>query len=89
MNESLYENIPGGSRWRYVWGSTLVFVFVVQVITGTFLWMTYSPSTQTAWESVSLSAVSRGWRLATSRHPSLRGTDHDDPDAAARLTGDH
>ena len=52
VKESLYENIPGGSRWRYVWGSTLVFVFVIQVITGIFLWMAYSPSTQTAWESV-------------------------------------
>jgi len=52
VSESLYENIPGGSRWRYVWGSTLVFVFFVQVITGIFLWMAYSPSTQTAWESV-------------------------------------
>ena len=52
MQEALYENIPGGSRWRYVWGSTLVFVFFVQVVTGLFLWMGYSPSAQTAWESV-------------------------------------
>ena len=49
---ALYEHIPGGSRWRYVWGSTLVFTFVVQMITGFFLWMAYSPSSQTAWESV-------------------------------------
>ena len=52
LHEGLYENVPGGARWRYVWGSTLVFTFVVQMITGTFLWMTYSPSAQTAWESV-------------------------------------
>src|SRR6202008_1005048 len=50
--EALYESIPGGARWRYVWGSTLVFTFSVQVITGLFLWMGYSPSAQTAWESV-------------------------------------
>jgi len=50
--EALFENIPGGSRWRYVWGSTLSFAFVVQVITGLVLWMGYSPSSQTAWESV-------------------------------------
>lgn len=43
MHEALYERIPGGARWRYVWGSTLVFCFFVQVITGTFLWMAYSP----------------------------------------------
>ena len=52
IHEALFENVPGGARWRYVWGSTLVFFFTVQVITGIFLWMGYSPSSQTAWESV-------------------------------------
>ena len=52
MQEALYERIPGGARWRYVWGSTLVFTFVVQMMSGLFLWTAYSPSTQTAWESV-------------------------------------
>jgi ubiquinol-cytochrome c reductase cytochrome b subunit len=51
-HEALDEPIPGGARWRYVWGSTLVFTFVLQVITGLFLWTAYSPSVQTAWESV-------------------------------------
>jgi ubiquinol-cytochrome c reductase cytochrome b subunit len=51
-HEALYENIPGGARWRYVWGSTLTFAFSIQIITGIFLWMAYSPSSQTAWESV-------------------------------------
>lgn len=52
MHEALYERIPGGARWRYVWGSTLVFTFVVQMITGFFLWSAYSPNAQGAWESV-------------------------------------
>ncbi len=52
LHEALYERVPGGARWRYVWGSTLVIAFITQVITGTFLWMAYSASTQTAWESV-------------------------------------
>jgi ubiquinol-cytochrome c reductase cytochrome b subunit len=52
VHDALYEHVPGGARWRYVWGSTLVFAFVAQTITGIFLWMCYSPSTQTAWESV-------------------------------------
>ncbi|MFN7806662.1 MAG: cytochrome b [Planctomycetaceae bacterium] len=52
LHEALYERIPGGARWRYVWGSTLVFAFMTQVITGVFLWMAYSPSSTTAWESV-------------------------------------
>lgn len=52
FKETLFENVPGGSRWRYVWGSTLTFALAVQFITGLFLWMSYSPSAQTAWESV-------------------------------------
>lgn len=52
MHEALYEHIPGGARWRYVWGSTLVYTFTIQVITGIFLATAYSPSTTTAWESV-------------------------------------
>jgi ubiquinol-cytochrome c reductase cytochrome b subunit len=52
LHHALYENVPGGARWRYVWGSTLTFCLVVQFITGVFLWMAYSPSSQTAWESV-------------------------------------
>src|SRR5436190_20069932 len=52
LHDGLYENVPGGSRWRYVWGSTLTFTFLIQVITGIFLWMAYSPSSQTASASV-------------------------------------
>lgn len=52
LRTALYEHIPGGARWRYVWGSTLVFAFSVQAITGLVLWMGYSPSVSTAWESV-------------------------------------
>lgn len=52
LHEALYENVPGGARWRYVWGSTLTFTLAVQFITGIFLWLAYSPSSQTAWESV-------------------------------------
>ena len=52
LHDALYERIPGGARWRYVWGSTLVFAFMTQVVTGIILWMAYSPSSQTAWESV-------------------------------------
>ena len=38
-HEVLSENIPGGARWRYVWGSTLTFALVAQFITGIFLWI--------------------------------------------------
>jgi ubiquinol-cytochrome c reductase cytochrome b subunit len=70
VHEALYERVPGGARWRYVWGSTLVFAFVVQAITGLFLWMGYSPSAQTAWESVYYlqHEVQGGWLLRGLHH---------------------
>ncbi len=69
-HEALYENIPGGSRWRYVWGSTLTFALAVQFITGIFLWMGYSPSSQTAWESVFYiqHVMTGGWFLRGLHH---------------------
>ena len=48
----LLEHIPGGARWRYVWGSTLAFVFLIQVITGILLMTGYSASDANAWGSV-------------------------------------
>jgi ubiquinol-cytochrome c reductase cytochrome b subunit len=68
--EALYENIPGGSRWRYVWGSTLTFGLAVQIITGIFLWMAYSPSSHTAWESVYYiqDVMHGGWLLRGLHH---------------------
>ncbi len=70
IHEALYERVPGGARWRYVWGSTLVVAFLTQLITGTFLWMAYSPSTQTAWESVFYIqyAMPGGWLLRGIHH---------------------
>ncbi len=52
LRAALEEPIPGGARWRYVWGSTLVFTFALQVVTGICLWMAYSPGVQNAWASV-------------------------------------
>lgn len=69
LHAALYEPIPGGARWRYVWGSTLTFCFFVQVITGIALWMNYSPSAQTAWESVYyIQCVSYGGWLVRGMH---------------------
>jgi ubiquinol-cytochrome c reductase cytochrome b subunit len=74
MREVLLEPIPGGARWRYVWGSTLVFTFTVQVITGLFLWTAYSPSAQTAWESVYFiqDVMSYGWLMRGIHHYSAQ-----------------
>jgi ubiquinol-cytochrome c reductase cytochrome b subunit len=70
MHAALYEHIPGGARWRYVWGSTLSFCFFVQVVTGVMLWACYSPSAQTAWESVYYlqNHMAGGWLLRGVHH---------------------
>ncbi len=70
MHAALYEHIPGGARWRYVWGSTLSYCFFVQVVTGLILWACYSPSAQTAWESVYYLQhhVPGGWLLRGVHH---------------------
>ncbi|HXG49051.1 MAG TPA: cytochrome b N-terminal domain-containing protein, partial [Methylomirabilota bacterium] len=70
VHEALFENVPGGARWRYVWGSTLTFCLAVQFITGVFLWMAYSPSSQTAWESVYYiqHEMTGGWLLRGLHH---------------------
>jgi ubiquinol-cytochrome c reductase cytochrome b subunit len=52
MEVLLIEHIPGGAKWRYVWGSCLAFVFAVQLITGVLLMTSYSAADSTAWSSV-------------------------------------
>ena len=70
IQEGLYENIPGGSRWRYITGSMLVFAFVTQVVTGIFLWMSYSAGIQNAWASVFYiqNIMPGGWLLRGVHH---------------------
>ena len=47
-----------------------MFAFCVQAITGFFLWVYYSPSAQTAWESVYYlqNEVAGGWLLRAIHH---------------------
>lgn len=52
VDEILFENIPGGASWRHAWAGAIIFGLVVEFITGFFLWLGYSPSSLTAWESV-------------------------------------
>ncbi|MGZ3386327.1 MAG: cytochrome b [Isosphaeraceae bacterium] len=46
------EQIQGGARWRYVFGSTLASVFLIQAVTGVLMMTAYSPSSASAWGSV-------------------------------------
>jgi quinol-cytochrome oxidoreductase complex cytochrome b subunit/mono/diheme cytochrome c family protein len=70
VHDALFERIPSGARFRYVTGSMLVFAFVTQAITGIFLWMAYSPSSTTAFESVFYiqHEMTGGWLLRGIHH---------------------
>ncbi|MFT7582017.1 MAG: ubiquinol-cytochrome c reductase cytochrome b subunit, partial [Myxococcota bacterium] len=46
------HQVFGGARFAYAFGSALVFVFILQVVTGIALGTTYSPSVTDAWGSV-------------------------------------
>jgi ubiquinol-cytochrome c reductase cytochrome b subunit len=48
----LDEPIPGGARWAYVFGSGLLFIFLLQVITGVSLALYYTPTVETAHTSL-------------------------------------
>ncbi|HZS47287.1 MAG TPA: cytochrome b N-terminal domain-containing protein [Blastocatellia bacterium] len=52
IRHALDEPIRGGARWAYVFGSILVFLFLLQVVTGIFLTMYYVPSADHAHTSV-------------------------------------
>lgn len=44
--------LPSGPGWAYTSASCLLWLFVIEIITGFFLMTTYSPSTTSAWASV-------------------------------------
>ena len=52
MHHVLHEPIPGGARFAYVFGSGLLFIFLLQVVTGVSLALYYTPTAETAHTSV-------------------------------------
>ncbi len=70
LSSALTESIPGGARWRYVWGSTLTFALGVQLVTGVVLWTAYSANATGAWESVYYiqHVMTGGWILRGIHH---------------------
>ncbi len=44
VDEALNEPIRGGARWAYVFGSVLLFLFIVQVVTGIAMTLYYVPT---------------------------------------------
>src|SRR5580700_7081284 len=52
LRTALYEPIPGGARFAYIFGSGLLFIFLSQIITGVFLALYYVPSADHAHTTV-------------------------------------
>src|SRR5215469_3188553 len=48
----LHEPIPGGARMAYVFGSGLLSIFLLQIVTGLSLALYYTPTAETAHTSV-------------------------------------
>lgn len=65
-----YRAVLGGVSWSNAVRAAFVFGIIVQAITGLVLWMYYSPSAQTAWESVYYIQyeVPGGWLLRGIHH---------------------
>jgi len=61
----LEEEIPGGTTYAYVFGSSLIFIFAIQVITGIWQLLYYVPTTDHAYDSVIYlrTQVSFGWLI--------------------------
>jgi ubiquinol-cytochrome c reductase cytochrome b subunit len=61
---------PGGACCCRAWPCVIAFLFCVEAITGFFLWVYYSPSAQTAWESTYYiqNEVVGGWLLRAIHH---------------------
>ncbi|MFZ5832156.1 MAG: cytochrome b N-terminal domain-containing protein [Planctomycetota bacterium] len=64
------QRVVAGVSWRKVWPAAFLFSAFVQAVTGLFLWIYYSPSAQTAWESVYYvqHEVAGGWLLRAMHH---------------------
>lgn len=62
--------MPGGACCCRMIPCVITFLFCVEAITGFFLWAFYSPSSQTAWESVYYiqNQVTGGWLLRAVHH---------------------
>lgn len=59
----LNEPIPGGARYAYTFGSVLLFIFAMQVLSGIMLMFYYAPTADHAYESTKyiLEELPYGW----------------------------
>ena len=65
LDKMLNEPVPGGSRWAYVFGSVLLFLFIMQALTGILLMFYYAPTIDHAYASTQyiIHDVDYGWFL--------------------------
>lgn len=68
--QALDEEVTGGARWAYVFGSGLLVLFSVQAVTGVLLLATYVPDVTSAWSSVYYiqEKVTGGWFVRGLHH---------------------
>ncbi|MDN3513697.1 MAG: cytochrome b N-terminal domain-containing protein [Candidatus Brocadia sp.] len=52
LKAALDEPVHGGAKWSYIFGSGLVFLFILQAVTGIIMASFYAPSSTSAWGSV-------------------------------------
>jgi ubiquinol-cytochrome c reductase cytochrome b subunit len=63
------EPIPGGAKLWYILGSSTLFVFVLQAITGVFLTIYYVPTPDHAYESIKyIDSILFGWFIRGIHH---------------------
>ena len=64
------RHIPIGVNWWYSLGSAALFIFILQVVTGTLLAMNYVPSPDHAYDSIRyiMSEVTSGWFVRGLHH---------------------
>jgi quinol-cytochrome oxidoreductase complex cytochrome b subunit/mono/diheme cytochrome c family protein len=70
IQRALEEPIPGGARWKYVWGAALASTLLIQLVTGLLMMLSYSPSSSTAWGSVFFinERMTGGWFIRGIHH---------------------
>ena len=71
------QAIPGGTSWFYVLGSSLLFLFIVQMLTGIFLALYYVPTPDHAHASVKFIQEEAAFGSFVRGHASLGRELHD------------
>lgn len=69
LKPQMDEPIPGGAKWWYILGSSTLFVFFLQALTGVFLMIYYAPTPDHAYESIKyIDSISFGWFVRGIHH---------------------